>query len=337
MTEKTTSIHYIAALVTSLERNGIDPWPYLSKFNIKKEELKSLTTRVPFSVLTRFTRYAWAVLQDENLGLSSKALPNGAFIYASRLAMSAESLGQGLTLMVGLYNYIDHGYKINLVPDGNDIILELVLKDPSLDDYHFLADFVLCGIHRFGCWLTGKEIPIKSVTFNFSPPPFHTEYALLYGCRQEFNQDKLSIRFSRSFLNLAIVKKYSDLDDYIATTPYNILTNPVDQDNFTTKVKRIIEAHDGPDFPRFEDVSQQLHMVPKTLRQKLKGEGNTYQQIKDVIRKDLALYCLQQPNYTIADIAEKTGFTETGAFIRAFKNWTGVTPGIYRKEYLKVI
>lgn len=336
MIEKTTSIHYVKALATALTRNNIDPNPYLEKHGIAPEELENLANRVPFSYLTSFTRYTWAVLKDENMGMSSSPLPKGAFKYASRLATSAECLGQGIELMAGMYNYVNQGYKIQLDEDGEDFIINVELDDPSLDDYHFLADFVLCGLHRFGCWLIGKEIPLKLVTFNFPPPPFHTEYALLYSCPQAFNEDKLSIRFSRSFLKLSVVKKYNELDEYIATTPLNILTNPVDQDNFTTRVKRLIEAHNGPDFPKFEDISNDLHMVPKTLRQKLKNEGNTYQQIKDVIRKDMAIYCLHQPNYTIADIAEKTGFTETGAFIRAFKNWTGVTPGIYRKEYMKI-
>ncbi|MBU0537577.1 MAG: AraC family transcriptional regulator, partial [Gammaproteobacteria bacterium] len=35
---------------------------------------------------------------------------------------------------------------------------------------------------------------------------------------------------------------------------------------------------------------------------------------------------------TIESIAYKTGYTEPGAFIRAFKNWTGYTPLKFRKQ-----
>ena len=115
----------------------------------------------------------------------------------------------------------------------------------------------------------------------------------------------------------------------------NIILNPVDEDNFTTKIKRIIEANDNFSYPKFDEVAKQLFMVPKTLRQKLKTEGITYQKIKDVTRKDLAIYYLYQSHYSIADIAEKVGFTETGAFIRAFKAWTGYTPGMYRAKYVE--
>jgi len=36
-------------------------------------------------------------------------------------------------------------------------------------------------------------------------------------------------------------------------------------------------------------------------------------------------------NLSINDIAHRAGFTETSTFHRAFKKWTGLTPGAYRE------
>ncbi len=48
------------------------------------------------------------------------------------------------------------------------------------------------------------------------------------------------------------------------------------------------------------------------------------------MRRDTALYFLEQGDLSIHEIAEKLGFSEPSTFHRAFKKWTGITPGAYR-------
>ena len=40
---------------------------------------------------------------------------------------------------------------------------------------------------------------------------------------------------------------------------------------------------------------------------------------------------LSENSRIISEIAQRTGFSESSAFIRAFKTWTGTTPYTYRK------
>ncbi|MBO6754554.1 MAG: helix-turn-helix transcriptional regulator, partial [Spongiibacter sp.] len=65
---------------------------------------------------------------------------------------------------------------------------------------------------------------------------------------------------------------------------------------------------------------------------KLKSEGNSYQKIKDNLRRDQAIVMLTKQNLSVADISTRLGFAEPGAFSRAFKNWTGLSPLSYRKQ-----
>jgi AraC-like DNA-binding protein len=45
----------------------------------------------------------------------------------------------------------------------------------------------------------------------------------------------------------------------------------------------------------------------------------------------MAIYYLSHQELPINDIAERVGFTEPSTFHRAFKKWTGVTPGAWRE------
>jgi AraC-like DNA-binding protein len=81
-----------------------------------------------------------------------------------------------------------------------------------------------------------------------------------------------------------------------------------------------------------EDVAREFHVSPTTLRRRLDAEGTSYQGIKDELRRDAAVHHLCGTRLSIADIASALGFQETSAFHRAFKRWSGVQPGEYRRR-----
>ena len=59
-------------------------------------------------------------------------------------------------------------------------------------------------------------------------------------------------------------------------------------------------------------------------------EGESYRKILDDLRRDLAIELLSDSGKNLAEIADTLGFSETSAFHRAFKKWTGTRPGEYR-------
>ncbi len=338
---KTVSSHYIGILLASLKQHGHNADSLLAQHNFKAEQFLANShnpapIRLPYHILSSLVRHTWKTLDDENLGLADKRLPMGALNYAGQLAVGAGNLGQALGVMFGFYNYIESGLKIHHYIDDDEFVFEIDMRSPKPDFYHMLTDFIMAGVHRFCCWLTGKQIILKAVTFNFSMPSHSYEYGLIYSCPLVFDASTLSMRFSREFLKLPVVQNTQELAAYISESPKGLLLNPVDDDSYTIKVKRYIETFRGKELPTFEKVAAGLHMVPKTLRSHLKTEGITYQKIKDVMRQDWAIHCLNQPHYSIASIAEEVGFTETGAFVRAFKSWTEMTPSVYRNKVLSL-
>ena len=76
------------------------------------------------------------------------------------------------------------------------------------------------------------------------------------------------------------------------------------------------------------DAARALKITPRTLNRRLQDEGTSFQQIKDALRRDIAIRGLQQGRDSIEQIAFDTGFSAPANFHRAFRNWTGRTPGI---------
>ena len=83
--------------------------------------------------------------------------------------------------------------------------------------------------------------------------------------------------------------------------------------------------------PDFDTLAAELNMTAVTLRRRLREEGASYQEIKDQLRRDLAISYLSHSRRSVVDIALELGFSERSAFHRAFRKWTGASPGEFRR------
>jgi AraC-like DNA-binding protein len=60
----------------------------------------------------------------------------------------------------------------------------------------------------------------------------------------------------------------------------------------------------------------------------LREEGTSFRTLLDETRRDLALAHLASAETSIAQLARLLGFSESRAFHRSFKRWTGRTPRV---------
>jgi AraC-like DNA-binding protein len=94
-------------------------------------------------------------------------------------------------------------------------------------------------------------------------------------------------------------------------------------------VERVAEVlSDGP--PGITDIAADLAMSPRTLQRRLADAGCTFQDLVEKARHELSTNLLADTHYSLAEVAFLTGFSEQSAFSRAFKRWSGMTPGSYR-------
>lgn len=86
--------------------------------------------------------------------------------------------------------------------------------------------------------------------------------------------------------------------------------------------------------PRMEDIAKRLGMSARSLHRRLAEEGLNFQTLTEMTRRELAEGLLSNEQYSLAEIAFLTGFSEQSSFSRAFKRWAGNTPATYRRSLL---
>lgn len=100
-------------------------------------------------------------------------------------------------------------------------------------------------------------------------------------------------------------------------------------------VRREIIAQLGSDEVSQERVADKLNMSSRNLHRKLAEEGVSFKALLDQIRRDLALRYLSVSAMSLNEVTYSLGFIDQSSFSRAFKRWTGKTPGQYRREMKK--
>ena len=86
--------------------------------------------------------------------------------------------------------------------------------------------------------------------------------------------------------------------------------------------------------PTLARASHAMHMSPRTLQRRLARYQLSWQQWLDRNREQLARQYLDDTSLTLTDIALLLGFSEQSAFTRAYRRWTGNSPGRERRQWL---
>lgn len=86
-----------------------------------------------------------------------------------------------------------------------------------------------------------------------------------------------------------------------------------------------------PEGTSLEHTAEQLHMTSRTLHRALQREGWSFNAIVEVQRRYLARDLIQAGELAVSEVAGRLGYREVSNFIRAFRRWYGVSPGMFER------
>jgi AraC-like DNA-binding protein len=103
-------------------------------------------------------------------------------------------------------------------------------------------------------------------------------------------------------------------------------------DGTTGRVRQAILGALQAGEPTLDTVAQKVGTSPRTLQRRLRDEATSFQQVLDEVRREAALTHMRSRRATIDEVAFMLGFEKPSSFHRAFKRWTGLTPGEFRRQ-----
>jgi len=329
----TTTNHILLSLARTAEQKGLDVLCLLNKANIDPGFLQAPHLRISTQKLADFVRFISNELQDENLGLCPYPARPGTFFTMGELVIHQPNLDSALRRGLRFFDQVVDGYKMELVVEGETASLILYQPYLDMDPDHLLTDLILLAFHRFFSWLIGDNIVLLSTHFTYSPPAYIDEYKFLFPSHHHFFQAHSSFSFHVSFLQKPVIQNKKTLKTFMYQCPAILFLRPRSDKSLATRVHKLIQKNMENGMPDLKRVAEWLSMSNRTVRRKLKEEGTSFQALKDLVRRDVAIDHLVQHALPVGTVAERLGYSEPGVFVRAFKKWTGTTPGTYRKYY----
>lgn len=327
----TVSMYFVRAAIARLDHSATRR--VLTAADIPEDLPSIRNARVTAAAFSSLWLAVSHELDDEFFGLDSRRMKVGSFSLLCLAALHGRNIERAIRrYLKGISLCLDNIRAELAVEDGKAVItVHNTIEDA--DARLFADETFLVMLHGFICWLGGQRFRLALVEFAHPRPAHANEYVIMYSEHLRFDSPHTVMSFDAKLLASPVVQNDETLKEFLRTAPQSVFLKYKNQDSWVARLRRRLRVGlELNDWPVLDEVAQEFHITPTTLRRRLGAEGASYQGIKDELRRDAAIHLLSHSKSSIADIGNQLGFQEPSAFHRAFKKWTGAQPGEYRSR-----
>ncbi|MBM7060549.1 AraC family transcriptional regulator [Pseudomonas sp. UL073] len=323
---------FVSSLLAAAREQGYAIEGFLREAGIDPQQPQDLDHHVTVDQYAALLRRTIAGLDDEGVAMFSRKLRRGSFALMVRSALTGGTLVGGLYEFTHTLRLLQDDLNPVLLDDGHRVRVELRFSNPQMQARQFAHELILRQLWRFMTWLEGGNLRPVGVDLQFPRPDYAGDYQKIFPTEVRFSTPHSAVWFDSQALQAPVRRDSSHLDAYLDKSLLDLLVPAIparvgDRVRAYLQEERALHAT----WPDLEQTSAALHCSASSLQRHLAQEGASFQNIRDSLRRDWAIYRLQTTKLPIPVLAEELGFADSASFQRAFKRWTGQPPGQVRK------
>jgi AraC-like DNA-binding protein len=318
-----------------MQELGVSPSALLKHFDIKEALLADDDALLPMEAVCGLLEESSRATQCPDLGLRIASYQNhkvlgvlgAVLLNASTPAEASDIVSrfifvQGTALRIDVQNpglLVPDTISINLTIDGIPKALQRQAIDLTLG-MSFQAGQMRDPIVRM----------VNAVSFPHSLGEAIRRYRAFFGCPVYENQPNAALHIDAEGWNTPTLDAAPHVSQMIKE--HLEKTFPIPSQRYEHRVRVALRPLIGTPQATRDDIARVLAIHPRTLHRKLLAEGTSFQDIKDTIRKELALKYLTETNASLAQLSALLGFPEQSALSRACRKWFDLSPNSIRKS-----
>jgi len=321
----------------ALEICNINFEEVMKVFKIDASTIKNQESRIAAEKFNQLLYYCNNKVENKNFSMivAEQYHPN-MFHALGYAMMSSNCLKDALARIKQYKRVVSNSCKLELKEIGNELHFEMEVF--CYDDTHrpvlscLSIETFLGTIIQFSREFLGYRLRPKKLMFSFPKRATNTQYLEdFFGCEIEFDADRSTLIFSLEETT-AILLGSNPLISQVHLRLLDDFLSRIDKDDLIHVIRNKIYQTLPLGAPSQTEIAQQLCMSLRNLQRKLKSKGSSYKEILEQTRKQLAIEYIKQDHLSLSEMGYLVGFASIGNFNRAFKRWTGTTPGRYRKQ-----
>lgn len=325
------AISFVSQMMMYLSTTGVHPPTFLKEANVPLDLNESPDTRVSIEDFYRIQEHAVQTTKDPFFGLHvGEFVAPGTWSILGYIVMNCATLHDALERICRYHEIVGNFIRIRMRVKKEEVILFFEIKLPDANNtrhcYEASASSIVSLIKTLGT----KEFFLKQASFSHGNQHDISEYQRIFQCPVLFNATGTTLVFNRTDLASPIAMHNPRLLALFEQHAENYLKLIHSEHYYTKKVNELILRFLPDGTPSIQQVAGELSMSVRSLQGRLSSEGVTYRKLLEEIRKELAVFYLNENNLSIEDITYLLGFSEPGIFRKQFKQWMGITPTCYR-------
>jgi AraC-like DNA-binding protein len=312
---------------------GGDPFSLLRKSQIDPAILDNRNGVLSYRKMVQLLEHAAVELDRPDFGMRLAAVQKGTKVVSPLdLAMrNSPTLGKAFRYCADHVKAYSAATQIGFEEtDDRRVFMRFEILLARLSQQRQVVEHALALLQHQTLALSRGQARAREIWFTHGPLAPMSTYRAHFNAILRFGQSMNGLFFNEDDFDLPI----PDGDPQL----YEIATSFIDQHfpspsvTLSTKVHSMIARLLMEGNCTHERVTSALGLHPRTLQRRLREEGESFEAIRDSVRRDVALRYLQQPNVPLVRVTEILGYSETSVLSRSCHRWFSASPRQLRNE-----
>ena len=310
--------------IAALRERKIAVEPLLHRAGLFEGDLKKTDRRVAAASQGALFESAAAALDDAAFGLhlAERVNPREAGLLFYALS-SAKNVDEALALFARYARIVNKSARVKLARRPEGMIVEINVVGLSRHRSRQNVEFGIALIMKAFREVAGRNIRPTRVAFAHARNTNRRDFERFFGCPVEFGRNGVVTSDRMTFSNATLAVPLVTEGSYLLATLRPFCDEAgKKRDTAPGTIRLAVE----------NEVAKALRLSVRTLSRRLADEGTTFAEIVDCVRHSLALQYLEEPGFSLSQIAWLLGYEQSTSFNHAFRRWTGRSPSEARNE-----
>jgi AraC-like DNA-binding protein len=244
------------------------------------------------------------------------------------LVKYAPDVGTALRNLVRFMHLHIRGAVTTLSVEGKLATLAYEIYAPGSEATDQIADASLATMFNIMTELCGPRWMPVEVRFEHRRPSNLAPFHHFFQAPLSFDMQENALVFAASWLSRPLPTANVELKRLLRDKVHELEAQY--QDNFPGQVRSILRTALPTGHATAGQVAALLSMHSRTLHRHLAEYGTNFRALVDECRCEIAQQLLKDTDRDVGDIAYLLGYADKSAFARAFRRWSGSSPGNWR-------